>query len=108
LTDEEGINRGYIGTEENFKVLQEFERSNLIVPIVGDFAGSKAIRSVAAYLKEHDAFVSAFYLSNVEQYLFQQDDDWGRFYRNVLTLPVDPTSTFIRSVFNNGGVGFQA
>jgi hypothetical protein len=108
MTDEEGINRSYMGTEENFKVLQDFEKDNLIVPVVGDFAGSKAIRAVGSYLKEHDAFVTAFYLSNVEQYLFQQDDDWGRFYRNVLTLPLDPTSTFIRSVFNNAGVGFQA
>lgn len=41
----------------------------MIVPIVGNCAGPKAIRSVATYLKQHDAVVSAFYLSNVEQYL---------------------------------------
>ena len=105
-TDEDGVNRGYMGTEKNFRALQDFENRNLIVPVVGDFAGPKAIRAVATYLKEHDAFVSAFYLSNVEQYLFQQDDDWGKFYRNVQMLPTDVTSTFIRSVFNNA-VAFQ-
>ena len=63
-------------------------------------AGAKAIRAVGAYLKQHDAFVSAFYLSNVEQYLFQQDDDWSKFYHNVETLPIDTTGMFIRSVFN--------
>ena len=41
---------------------------------------------------------SAFYTSNVEQYLFQQDDEWSRFYKNVATLPLDSTSTFIRSI----------
>jgi hypothetical protein len=107
MTDEEGMNRSYLATEENFKILQEFERKNLIVPVVGDFAGAKAIRALAAYLKEHDAFVSAFYLSNVEQYLFQQGDDWSKFYSNVETLPIDGTSTFIRSVFNGIAVTYQ-
>jgi len=107
MTDEEGINRSYLGTEENFRILQDFQKKNLIVPVVGDFAGSRAIRAVAVYLKQHDAFVSAFYVSNVEQYLFQQGDDWSKFYRNVETLPVDATSSFIRSVFNGQALTYQ-
>ena len=70
---------------------------NVIVPVVGNFAGPKAIRAVGTYLKEHNAIVSAFYLSNVEQYLYQQNDDWSRFYTNVSMLPLDASSTFIRS-----------
>jgi hypothetical protein len=35
-------------------------------------------------------------------YLFQQGDDWKKFYGNVATLPVTETSTFIRSVSNRG------
>ena len=108
MTDGEGQNRSYLGSEENFKILQDLENKNLIVPIVGDFAGPKAIRAVAAYLKDHDAHVTAFYVSNVEQYLFQQNDDWSKFYRNVQLLPVDATSTFIRSVFNGITVNYQA
>jgi hypothetical protein len=107
MTDEEGVNRSYMGTEENFKALQDFEMKNLILPIVGDFAGGKAIRAVAEYLKEHKAFVSAFYVSNVEQYLFQQDNDWNKFYSNVGTLPVDQSSSFIRSVFNGLAANYQ-
>ena len=107
MTDGEGQNRSYLGSEENFKILQDMENKNLIVPIVGDFAGSKAIRAVAAYLKDHNAHVTAFYVSNVEQYLFQQNDDWTKFYRNVELLPVDATGTFIRSVFNGITVNYQ-
>ena len=47
--------------------------------------------------------VSAFYLSNVEQYLYQ-DRIWGNFCRNVATLPLEASSTFIRSV-RGGGSG---
>ena len=97
-TDEDGHNRSYMGSSTNFKVLQDLERKNLIVPVVGDFAGAKALRAVGKYLDDHDATVSAFYVSNVEQYLFQQDDDWNHFYTNVGTLPIDSNSTFIRSV----------
>jgi len=99
-TDAEGTNLSYMGSEEKFEALQEMEKKNLIIPVVGDFAGPKAIRTVARYLKDHDAYVTAFYLSNVEQYLFQQDDDWNKFYRNVATLPLDSSATFIRSIFN--------
>jgi len=107
MTDEEGVNRSYMGSEENFRLLQDFEKKNLIVPVVGDFAGPKAIRSVASYLKAHDAFVSAFYVSNVEQYLFQGSDDWSKFYKNVEALPVDASAAFIRSVFNGVAVNYQ-
>jgi hypothetical protein len=101
-TDADGKNWAYLATEANFRWMKDFESRNLLVPVVGDFAGSKAIRAVAKYLKEHDAVVGAFYTSNVEQYLFQ-DGIWDRYYRNVATLPLDGGSTFIRSI----GGGFR-
>ena len=102
-TDTAGKNWAYLATEANYRWLKDFETKNLLVPVVGNFAGPKAIRAVAQYLKEHHAVVAAFYTSNVEQYLFQQDDEWSRFYKNVATLPLDTTSTFIRSI----GGGFR-
>ena len=96
-TDGWGKNWGYLATEEQFETIQDLERNNMIVPLVGDFAGDKTIRRIGQYVKDHQAIVTTFYLSNVEQYLFQQDDDWSRFYGNTSTLPTDPTSMFIRS-----------
>ncbi len=99
-----GMNRSFLGSEENYKFIREMEKKNLLVPLVGNFAGPKAIRSVGKYLKEHDAIVSAFYLSNVEQYLFM-DGIADNFFENVKTLPVDATSTFLRSGRPGGGFG---
>ena len=96
-TDSAGVSRSYLANEENFNILKSLETKNLIVPVVGNFAGPKAIRAVGKYLKEKDGTVTAFYLSNVEQYL-QQDGIWDDFCRNVATLPLDQASTFIRSV----------
>jgi hypothetical protein len=105
MTDGQGKNRSYLGSEEAYRTVRDMEMKNLIVPLVGDFGGPKAIRTVAQYLKEHDAKVSTFYLSNVEQYLFQ-DGGARRFYGNVATLPIDSSSQFIRTA-NNGNVRGQ-
>jgi hypothetical protein len=88
----------FLATEENYQAIRALHRKNLIVPVVGDFAGPKAIRAVGEYLKQRGGTVSAFYLSNVEQYLFRQTGDAERFYKNVQTLPIDSASAFIRSV----------
>jgi hypothetical protein len=101
-TDGLGEHRSYLASEDRFRILQDLERNNAIVPLVGDFAGPKALRAVGDYLRQHGATVSAFYTSNVEMYLFQQEDDWKKFYGNVATLPVTDRSTFIRSVSNRG------
>ena len=98
-SDGAGNQRSYLASEDNYRTLRDLERNNLIVPLVGDFAGDKAIRTVGQYVREHSATVTAFYTSNVEQYLFQSDD-WKKFFSNVATLPVDSSSTFIRAVFN--------
>jgi hypothetical protein len=105
-SDGEGGQHSYLASDENFRVLRELERNNLIVPLVGDFGGSKAIRAVGEYLREHDAAVTVFYTSNVEQYLFQ-GETWKRFFGNVAALPLDPSSVFIRAYFNNMGYRYQ-
>ncbi len=106
-TDAQGVPRSYLASEENYQALRDLEMRNLIVPVVGDFAGPKALRAVGTYVKARKGTVTAFYTSNVEQYLFR-GDEWQRFYTNVGTLPVDEHSTFIRSFFNNLGFrGYQ-
>jgi hypothetical protein len=96
-TDGAGTARGYLASEENFNVLKDIEQRNLIVPVVGDFAGDKALPAVARYLKHHDLRVSAFYVSNVEGYLFNPQRAYQRFYAHLDLLPTDSRSTLIRS-----------
>ena len=102
-TDDMGRFRSYLANEENFAFLKELETKNLLVPVVGNFGGPQAIRAVGRYIKEVGGTVSAFYLSNVENYL-EMDGIWSNFCSNAATLPLDATSTFIRSV-RGGGFG---
>ena len=104
-TDAAGLLRGYLASEENFATLKTLETRNLLVPVVGNFAGPKALRAVGGWLKAHNGFVSAFYLSNVEQYL-NMDGIWMDFCANAARLPIDESSQFIRSYRGGNAPGF--
>ena len=104
-TDERGVNRGFLGSEASYRVVRDMQRRNLIVPVVGNFSGPKAVRAVGDWLRERGARVNVFYTSNVEQYLFQNIDGWSKFYANVGSMPLDSASQFIRSATNGGRFG---
>jgi hypothetical protein len=100
-TDAAGTDRSFLSSEDRFGFLKDLETRNLVVPVVGNFEGPKALRAIGAYLRAAGATVSAFYLSNVEQYL----GSWDTFCRNVASLPLDGHSTFIRSAQGGFGAG---
>jgi hypothetical protein len=106
-TDASGTPRGYLATEDNYRFIKDLETRNLIVPVTGDFAGPKALRAVGNWVRAHDATITAMYTSNVEQYLFQSENNWRLFFDNVATFPTTPQSTFIRAIFNMG-YGFSS
>jgi hypothetical protein len=103
--DDAGQPQSFLSTDEHFQTLKTLHEKNLIVPVSGDFGGPKAIRAIGTYVREHRATVSAFYVSNVEQYLYQ-DGKQTLFYDNVATLPLTEKSVFIRpySLRRNYGV----
>ncbi len=76
----------------------DLHERNLVVPIVGDFAGPTTIRTVAACLNERDATVAAFYHSNVEYFL---EGVRNRLCANAAVLPIDESSALIRSALRD-------
>jgi hypothetical protein len=107
--DAAGLPRSFMSSEDNYRFVRNMHLNNLILTVTGDFGGPKAIRAVGDYLKARGGVVSAFYVSNVEQYLFM-DGKANAFYANVGTLPIDDKSVFIRPYsmrnFNrDGGYG---
>jgi hypothetical protein len=93
--DNAGVPQSFLSTEDHFRVVKGLHDRNLIVPVSGDFGGAKALRAIADYLRPRNATVTAFYVSNVEQYLFQ-DGKQRAFYDNVAALPLGDHSVFIR------------
>jgi hypothetical protein len=105
-TDPGGRNQSFLGSEETFSTLKMYETNNLIVPVVGDFAGGKALKKIGEYLHRRGLVVGTFYTSNVEDYLFRTDA-WTRFFRNVASLPLDDESMIIRTYFTHGIEGMR-
>ena len=111
-TDAAGVPRSFLSSDEPFHFVRNLHLRNLIVPIVGDFAGPKAIRAVGEYLRRRNTPVAAFYLSNVEQYLGREGRHAAFLCGNAAVLPVDASSTFIRSIrdgnYSSYGLGLTS
>jgi hypothetical protein len=101
-TDREGRSWHYLAAERDFQFVRELQARDLIVPVVGDVSGPHALRAIGRAIAERGERVSAFYVSNVESYLYR-DGAYGRFIANVNLLPRATGSVMIRSMF--GGVG---
>jgi hypothetical protein len=92
----------FLATVEDYDFVRGMQRRNMIIPVVGDFSGTKALAAVGSYLKKHRYIVTVFYLSNVEIVLFEYgfgDDKFPAFVSNVKKLPINDHSLLIRSTF---------
>jgi hypothetical protein len=96
-----GTESHFLSSADDYAFVRSLSVSGRLVPVVGDFAGSHALRAVGKLLKEQGETVTTFYVSNVEFYLFRS----GRFaayVKNVRSLPLRQDSLFIRSYFDYG------
>jgi hypothetical protein len=94
-TEAAGAGVSFLADDESFSFVKSLEARNAVVPVVGNFAGPKALRAIGAYVRERQAKISAFYVDEVEPYLVQAGV-WGMFCSNAATLPIDAASVFIR------------
>lgn len=105
--DRSGALGSYLATEDRWRYVQELQKSNRVLLVTGDLAGQHALRAIGNLVRERGLRVSAFYTSNVEQYLFQFGT-FPDFAANTLTLPFDSNAVIIRSYFARGRGHAQA
>ena len=87
--------RSYLATEEAFRFVKDLQSRNMIIPVVGDFAGPTAMQRVGEYVRRHGDVIQAFYGSNVGVYLTNQQTH--AFCRNLAGLPAARRAWFIES-----------
>lgn len=97
--DPGGNTGSFLADSGDYDFVRGMHERNRIIPIVGDFAGPKALVSIGNYLRKNGYSVSVFYCSNVEQYLFESSSFAG-FVENVRKLPGTDSSLLIRTVFD--------
>ena len=106
-TDLNNQQRNYLVTEDSYQFLKKMQEQNLIIPVTGDLSGDHAVREIGKYLQETGEKISAFYVSNVEFYLWRQSGSFERFVQNLKSLPIDNKSVIIRSYFNYAYYAYQ-
>ena len=97
-TDLEGREGSFIATREAYTWLRDMQAEGRIVPVVGDFAGPRALRGIGDEIRSRGLVVSAFYTSNVEFYVWS-GASIGAYLGNLRRLPSDERSMIIRSYF---------
>jgi hypothetical protein len=97
-TDRAGTQQNYLAADSAFRYVKSMHARNLIVPVIGNVAGPRAVAAIADEVRRRGETVTAFYMSNVEQYLMR-DGSFPRFVENVRRLPRSDSSVIIRSLF---------
>jgi len=99
--DREGRQASYLARETDFRVVRDLQRKNLLVPVVGDLGGPRALAAIGTYMKQRGDKLSAFYASNAEDYVMR-DGKFPTYVRSIAALPRDANSVIIRSYFGGG------
>lgn len=97
--DPKGKPGNFLASDKDYEIVRNLQEKNRIIPIVGDFAGPKALKAIAVYLRKHSYSVSVFYISNVEQFLFE-NGVFDAYVKNVKALPIKSNSLLIRSAIS--------
>jgi hypothetical protein len=97
-TDRKGRQLSYLASEADFQFVRSLEGRDGVIPVVGDLAGTHALAAIGQWMSERHERLSAFYVSNVENYLFR-GGSFGQYMANLNRLPHTGRSVIIRSIF---------
>ena len=96
--DSSGRPGNYLASEDAFQFVKNLEGRDLVIPVVGDISGPSALAAIGRLIGRRQERLSAFYVSNVEFYLFGQGR-FPRFIANLGRIPHGAGAVVIRSVF---------
>lgn len=97
-TDRRGRKLCYLASEDDFQFVRALEARDAVIPVVGDLSGPHAVAAVGQLMAQRGERLAAFYVSNVENYLFR-NGAYTRYIDNLKRLPHSDKSLIIRSIF---------
>jgi len=95
----EGAPLGFLANEATFLRIQAIENAHGVIPVVGSLQGGVLLR-VADQLRRRGLQLGAIYVSNIEQYLFE-NGQWDAWVAVLRSLPCHHDAILIRSFFQN-------
>jgi hypothetical protein len=97
-TDRKGRKLCYLASEDDFQFVRALEARDAVIPVVGDLSGPHAVAAIGQLMAQRGERLAAFYVSNVENYLFR-NGAYTRYIENLKRLPHSDRSLIIRSIF---------
>jgi hypothetical protein len=101
--DATGRHGSFLATEDGYQFVRGLEEHDLVIPVVGDLSGPSALVNVGKAIAGRGEKLTAFYVSNVEYYLFR-DGSFARFVGNLRRIPHADNAVLIRSFFSRVGL----
>lgn len=101
LAATEGDVGTFLASDEAYSKVRRMVLENRVLPVVGDFGGTHALRAVGEDMRSRGLTLGVLYASNVEQYLFEQRKH-GTFVESVAAMPHDDASRLVHVWFDAG------
>ena len=96
--DNSGRQANYLASEDGYQFVRDLQGRDLVIPVVGDLSGPSALAKVGKAIAARGDKLTAFYVSNVEFYLFREGA-FERFVSNLRQIPHAGNAVLIRSFF---------
>ena len=97
----DGRQLGFLASETAYRKVRALEMEGRVVPMVGDLAGPHTLRRIATELRRKSLVLGTAYLSNVEQYLFEEGI-WPSWFENLKRIPRHPEAIVLRTHLDQG------
>jgi len=102
-TDLKGRKLSYLASEDDFQFVRSLQARDAVIPVVGDLSGTHALAAIGKWMIERNERLSAFYVSNVEDYLFR-GGVFGRYMENLKRLSHSDRTVVVRSIFGRAAL----
>jgi hypothetical protein len=102
-SDRQGRHASFLVAEADYQFVRGLQQRDLIIPVVGNVAGPKALAAIGRAIRQQGQQLAVFYVSNVELYLFQ-DGMFSRYGETLSAIPHSARAVLVRSIFSGPGV----
>jgi hypothetical protein len=93
--DYDGREQSFLSSEPAFAHVRTLHQRNLIVPVIADLAGSRAIRAIGDFLRDSAAVASVVHVSGTPAMLTTTGRS-AAYCANLAAIPVDERSVLVR------------
>ena len=92
----DGARRHFLASEPLYQRVRDLQRDDRLVPVVGDFAGTKTFSVLGDWLRARRFQVGVFYVSDVEFFLIRQGK-FAAYLANLERLPWSKNAVLVRT-----------